>query len=405
MNQLLIAGGLYGESCIDPPWNELFGPGGRAAAALSNRGIDIELYCYFEAQQAYRADFQAGNFGFRLIRSDGPTLTFNYFHFLSVPEIRPALKFPAPTIEIIGDRIVRYGFLEGDARVIGKQVVYDPQNAGAPVSFWANGSSAERLAVVCNLGEARSLTGKSSAEECALALLEIERAEVVVLKMGGAGALVQTSSGVSRVPAHMTETVRKIGSGDVFTAEFAYRWIIQGADPVTAAKGASLQTAFYCEYQTLPLRPHVVEQDLPAVTAPPLRTDKTYDVYLAGPFFNLGQRWLIEEVRNLFREMELRVFSPIHDVGEGAAEAVAEADLRGLDESRFVFACLDAFDPGTVFEIGYAHAHNIPVLAYGQNLSEHDKVMFEGSGCILIPDFVSAIYRALFWKLHSPKLV
>jgi hypothetical protein len=412
MSKLTIAGGLYAETCIDPVWSELFGPGGRAAAALCNRGVDIELHCYFNPEYRYRAEFQASNFGFGLHITPGPTLSFDYFHFLSVPIVRKlrstpdlSLRFegenivkqPEPPLHIEGDNIIRYGFLEGDCIVSGRNVVYDPQDAGAPAYFQTNGSSAERLAFVCNLGEGRALTGKTEPEEVASELLIANSAEVVVLKMGPRGALVKTVASSDIVPPHQTETVRKIGSGDVFTAEFAYSWLVEGDDPVTAAKAASLQTAYYCEFQTLPLRNHIAPQDLPAVNLPKLHAGGEYDVYLAGPFFDIGQRWLIEEARNLLLGMGLRVFSPIHDVGEGLANAVAEADLRGLDKSRIVFACLDGFDPGTVFEVGYAHARSIPIIGYGQNLYEHDRVMFEGSGCTIIEDFVSAIYRAVFW--------
>jgi nucleoside 2-deoxyribosyltransferase len=77
-------------------------------------------------------------------------------------------------------------------------------------------------------------------------------------------------------------------------------------------------------------------------------------VYLAGPFFDLAQVWLIEQARANLREMGLEVFSPYHDIGLGSANDVVAKDLEGIDASHLVFAIADGLDPGTLYEIGYA---------------------------------------------------
>jgi Nucleoside 2-deoxyribosyltransferase/pfkB family carbohydrate kinase len=401
--KIAIAGGFYGETCIDPEWHEMFGPGGRAAAALARRGVEVELHSYCEEARKPQTEFQAMNFGFGLVGHPCPfTVAFHYLHFLSVPVIvpPPGRILKQPTFKVSADVVIRYGLLEGDAQVHGEKVVYDPQDAFSPRFFSENGSTAQQLVVVSNITEARLLTNRAVPEEMAEVLLTKENAKAVIIKMGGEGAIVRTATECVYVPAHYTPTVRKIGSGDVYSAEFAYGWAVLNLDPVAAAKRASLQTAYYCEYQTLPIKSEVTLRDLPKAEYPSLApaSSKQYDVYLAGPFFSLAERWLIEEARGLLQSMGLRVFSPIHIVGDGPAKIVAQADLKGLDDSRFVFACLDGFDPGTIFEIGYAHAKGIPILCYGRNLSEQDTVMFEGTGCNIISDFVSAIYRAAFWN-------
>ena len=71
----------------------------------------------------------------------------------------------------------------------------------------------------------------------------------------------------------------------------------------------------------------------------------------------------------------LKVFSPLHDVGRGNADDVAPADLKGLDRSSVVLAIIDGLDPGTIFEIGYARAKGIPVIAYVENEKEEDLKM------------------------------
>ena len=211
-------------------------------------------------------------------------------------------------------------------------MVFDPQDAFLPRSFRENGSTAEELVIVANTTEARLLTGSNNPDSMSLTLLEKEKAEAVVIKMGGEGALVRTRNKSEWIGAVPTRTVRKIGSGDVFSAEFAWGWAIKGLDPIAAAKRATLQTAYYCEYQTLPIKEEVSQADLPSFERPKIRPreEAKYDVYLAGPFFSLSQRWLIEEARALLLSMDLRVFSPIHDVGEGPSKAVAQADLEGL---------------------------------------------------------------------------
>ena len=50
-------------------------------------------------------------------------------------------------------------------------------------------------------------------------------------------------------------------------------------------------------------------------------------IYLAGPFFNVSQQWAVDEARAALLDMGFKVFSPIHDVGEGPAHEVAQADL------------------------------------------------------------------------------
>lgn len=120
-------------------------------------------------------------------------------------------------------------------------------------------------------------------------------------------------------------------------------------------------------------------------------------IYLAGPFFTLGQRWLIDESRRCLIELGLNVFSPVHNVGSGPADAVAPADLAAIDECDAIFAILDGMDSGTIFEVGYARARNKPVYALAQTVSEEDLKMILGSGCRIYDDFVTALYHVA-WR-------
>jgi nucleoside 2-deoxyribosyltransferase len=114
---------------------------------------------------------------------------------------------------------------------------------------------------------------------------------------------------------------------------------------------------------------------------------------LAGPFFNIGQRWLIEESLGALRAMGLRVFSPLHEIGLGDANSVAPQDIDGLRRSRVIFALVDGLDAGTVFEVGFARSLNKPVVVFSESTPEEPLKMMVGTGCEVVPDFVSALYR------------
>ncbi len=87
-----------------------------------------------------------------------------------------------------------------------------------------------------------------------------------------------------------------------------------------AADSASRATAEYVGNRTLPVAVAAMDSRSAAmplkVTAKPVGKDE-YDVYVAGPFFNMPQMWLVDEARLALRGMGLKVFSPYHDIGIG----------------------------------------------------------------------------------------
>jgi nucleoside 2-deoxyribosyltransferase len=116
-------------------------------------------------------------------------------------------------------------------------------------------------------------------------------------------------------------------------------------------------------------------------------------VYLAGPFFSIGQRWLVDEVRRVLLELDLKVFSPVHDVGRGIAEHVAPKDIAAIHECDAMFAIIDGIDSGTIFEIGYARALGKQVFGLAQSVPDEDLKMIVGSDCVVSSDFASLILR------------
>lgn len=397
-----IVGGSYLEQINEPYWRELYGSGMRAAAAIVSLSDHVILQTYLSKGEMAVAKAKANALGFALKTAPRESpISFNYFHSLSRPEIKPhpAMIQREDSIHIETDEcILRFGFMEGDAIVKGKTVVYDPQSAFRPEEFTTNGSTADRFALVLNSGEAKALSGTTCAEDAGLVLSEKSKADVVVIKRGPLGCVVFTKGGISTVPAFRTKRTNLIGSGDVFAAVFAHLWGEKKCDASDAAEKASRATAFACAHQQMPLpKDYETQEELTPVTGS-LNGKK---VYLAGPFFTMTQLWLIEEGLHALRNMGIDVFSPYHDVGMGSADEVYIPDIKGIKDSCVLLAYLDGLDPGTLYEIGYAKALGKPVVVFVQNEGEGDLKMIAGAGCIICDDFATAIYQTVWIAMES----
>lgn len=119
--------------------------------------------------------------------------------------------------------------------------------------------------------------------------------------------------------------------------------------------------------------------------------------YLAGPFFDLAQVWMVEEARRNLGESGLRVFSPFHNIGLGNAQQVVQQDLKAIRDSDIVLAIVDGLDAGTLYEIGYARALGKPVVVFIERESEESLKMAEGSDCLIVRNYTTALYATL-WK-------
>ena len=84
--------------------------------------------------------------------------------------------------------------------------------------------------------------------------------------------------------------------------------------------------------------------------------DKQYDFYVAGPFFDPEQTASMERLEKILEDHGKVLFKP-----------------RFVSQIAVVANLMDE-DPGTMFEIGYAHALGIPVYGYFENLTPMDRV-------------------------------
>jgi hypothetical protein len=397
-NRLTIVGGTYLECCVDPPYEELYGSGLRAAAALSSvlpdQVILISLIGRSERQKA-ESICAAYEIGAKYVEQDA-TIVFEYYHPLSQPHIvRPSASSASPLDPVEENTILYYGMLESQPVIRGDYVVYDPQNH---VGFRDTGCTANHLALILNKQEAILLAESSASADLAKIgsyLLDKESAEVVVIKNGPKGALCIDREGAAVIPVFETPHVWPIGSGDIFSAVFAWQWMFEQKRPAEAALLASQYTATYCNAPVFPLPAVPDDHRRAPATAAGIKT-----VYLAGPFFSPAERWLIHEVYFLLRQMGNEVFSPMHKVGyipgsqvRAQATVIAEKDLRGLDASDVMLAVVDRLDAGTLFEIGYARSKGKRVTALCESVSDADLVMLAGTGCDIVTDLSTAIYH------------
>lgn len=403
-SEITIAGGFYRERCRFPLSDEFWGSGGRAAAAVAELVAGINFVTAADAQSEPVLASIAQGIGFKYSAMRiSETISFSYDHGLSTPIIWPPLHtLKRMKVHASGDCVLQYGMLEADVEVEAQTVIYDPQEPFAPRPFQA-GCKPSRLAYVLNRSEARKLGSNDNEEEAAKQIASESGANIVIVKRGALGALVLENGRISTVPAFKTSTVWPIGSGDVFAAVFAAQWGVHNASAASAAQSASLATAEYVESRVLPIEKSVIE-GTPArqpieLSRKPLSPGE-YDVYLAGPFFNMPELWLVDEARLALRGMGLKVFSPYHDVGIGIGKDVAPKDIEALERSRAVLAIIDGVDTGTIFEVGYARALAKPVVALVQSTPEEPLKMIAGTGCDIVSDFVSAIYHVAWaaWR-------
>ena len=393
---MIVLGGTYEEVCRDPSSVDLIGSGQRAAACIRSVVTDLELVTAVDEETLLDAETlaQGGNIPLHVVERTEP-VSFVYTTPLSAPTISGARATVTEEMTAESDTALVFGMLEAKLRVKAKRLVFDPQQPQDLTPLALDPIQAEHLALVANAAETHALAGGTrSLEEAARTLLNRSDAEVVVTKAGARGALVTGKQAQEWVGPHPTRTVWPIGSGDVFAAGFAWAWGQEEADPVEAARVGSMAAAHWCETQRLNL-PAAAFGNSPSFELPP----REGRVYLAGPFFNVAERWLIDLVNDSMRSLGGFVFSPLHDVGPG--HDIAAQDIAGLEDSNAVFALLDHCDPGTMFEVGWARKFEIPVVGLAQQLDSEATKMLAGTGVTIIDDLASAVYTALWASMGA----
>ncbi|TKJ95541.1 hypothetical protein PlfCFBP13513_17095 [Plantibacter flavus] len=398
---MIIAGGTYREHVDSSGHSEdLAGSGFRAAMLLA--GGDIEFVSAIDESTYASFDGAVEVLGItsRTVGRDRP-VGFHYRAPFLEPALRGGSARLSSPLEVLGDQALVFGMVErGQRRMDVSSLVYDPQSV-EDVLFtsesrpWARNT---RLVLCANVAEVRAISGLDDVEAAARSAAKELEAEVVITKAGGRGCLVtdRVNERQTWVGCYPTAIVSKVGSGDVFSGALAHAWH-RGANAIDAARFASATTAWWCGGNGVKLSGQALAGELPETGASELRNAGAVPrVYLAGPFFTTEQRWLIDQCKLFLESAGATVFSPVHEIGLGGPE-VAEADLAGLGASDSVFAILDGWDPGTLFETGWATARGIPVVTAGGISHAEGATMLVGTGAEQHADFTTAMYRAI-WK-------
>ena len=371
----------------------MWGSGLRAAAAISRLAPGVRLLTAVDQGSATAARIVAKAYevDLTLVERDEP-VSFSYFTPLSSPSIGGRTATLRAAVHETDGAALIFGMVEtGDIAIDATHIVFDPQRPRELTDIPLDGLKSKRLAVIVNRAEATAVSGQADPSEAARVIAQRHNAEVVVVKRAAQGAIVFTDGLATEVGPFRTPNVFPIGSGDVFAAGFTWAWAVKGMPPIDAARVGSLAAATWCSGETLPL----------PLTVGNLRTDWTeikprpVQVYLAAPFFTLGELWLVEQCREAIVAMGARVFSPLHEVGRTAPD-IAAKDLKGLAESDSVMALLDGADPGTWFEVGWARKTGKPVVAYCDPRHDQDLKMAVGSEVDVVRDLSSAVYRAIW---------
>jgi|TARA_R110002110_G_scaffold358074_4_gene567400 hypothetical protein len=296
-----VVGGVYQEVCLRPAWNALFGSGGRAAISLAALSDKVVLHCYFEDASSLPLDsYRDHGIQLSLTRRDYG-VAFAYFHPLSAPHLHPPAPIQHEPIQVRGEAVLRFGFIEGDAIVSAKRAVFDPQGTKKTQDFFSNGSNAEQMALVLNEAELNLRASGATLIEAAREIIRRKQANVVVIKRGIRGATVVDEFERSfDVPSFRSPTVFKIGTGDVFSALFAFYWAEQGHEPQAAACRASAGVAIYASTKRLPLRS--TAHDYNPVTGWPQGP-----VQVVGARDTLGRHYVFEEAKHRLRELGVEI--------------------------------------------------------------------------------------------------
>ncbi|MCL6385723.1 nucleoside 2-deoxyribosyltransferase [Pectobacterium carotovorum subsp. carotovorum] len=399
-----VIGGVYREVCVTPSYNQVFGSGGRAALAILNMKSAITLHSYipesFIKHLQLHLDFIEEEYSLNSYHTD-EEITFRYNHGLD-PFNPPIVSKKAP-LTIDCDNLLLFGMMECDFIVKGNYIVYDPQNTFNTQSFSQNGSKAKHLALVLNENEARKLNKSSFSEDIYAIIKELhkkEMAEIIIVKLGPDGSIVSYDNKLYNIPAFKTTTVWKIGSGDCFSAYFSYYWIEKKLSPEKAAYSASKATAYYCETNCFPNIINLEKYEPEEIIH---NGKKIKKIYIAAPFFTMPQLWLVEQIRYNLSEMGLDVFSPYHDVGtiknldNEIMRNVCADDLLAIDNCDSVYAVLDGYDPGTIFEVGYATAKGKNITLLCENIEKTNLTMFMSPNIEIENDYVTSIYKTI-WR-------
>ena len=103
-------------------------------------------------------------------------------------------------------------------------------------------------------------------------------------------------------------------------------------------------------------------------------------VYIAGSLFSESDRKFLERIDEICKNHGLKTFLPHRDCGlwrnKKDVKKIAKCDLDGFKDCSFLIANLNGFNvgAGTSWEMGYAYAKGIPIIAIKTDRKVEDSI-------------------------------
>lgn len=353
----------------------LLGSGGRAALALRAK-IHAQLHTFYPDDEAIKLNFGRDV----IVHQSSSQFSFHYLHPLASPRLAGQPTQVLLQADVEGGEVLRFGCVEGHFKVNAQKAVYDPQGSGE--LFSANGSNAQRLAIVLNEGEAEVLSGRFEPEAGAATLVAKEGAEAVVIKRGASGCLIATACGsISHVPAFRTWKVFKIGSGDIFSAAFAYAWMTCGMTAHDAARFASSNAARYVESRNPNI--HTEFPELAPVSAEP----SAMKIAVVSDQETMLDHWLASEAHTALHSLGVR---DVHLVDQFERKRLADT----LSEMDAIVALPRSPRGMAIDAIGYGRDQSKPTHVFCDSRSSN-LIDLLGEGRVY-DDLAGCLYNAVW---------
>ncbi|AQX85143.1 nucleoside 2-deoxyribosyltransferase [Elizabethkingia bruuniana] len=393
-----VIGGVYREINLDDLSTEIYGSGLRCTKFLLENKCDVIFHTAGNSEiEDYLKEYKKVYPSFSFSRIDyNELITFKYSYALDQPDILPnPLKIrKTKNIEFKDYNIICYGMLETDFKVEGCRVVYDTQNSINPIKFSEFGV-ADELIYIINFSEAKVISKCTELEDIKKFFFEEEKVTALIIKNGPHGATLLYDNKEVKIPSYITENVHKIGSGDIFTASFAYYWMEKKISLEDCAYNASKSTSYFCD-KKIYIDTSNIENLIYKEYHPSNLNNK--QIYLASPFFSISELLLVDKIRNSFLEFDVNVFSPFHDIGIGNDITIANKDIDAINNSDIIFCVFDGLDSGTLVEAGYSIAKNKKIIGYQRTCDENKLLMIKPGNAKVYENLTTAIYQTI-WSL------
>ncbi len=134
--------------------------------------------------------------------------------------------------------------------------------------------------------------------------------------------------------------------------------------------------------------------------------------YIAGPLCAKPERDFLEKIDRLCKKLGIRTFLPHRDCGlwKGMKDIrrIAKGDLNGFKDCNLLIASLNGFNigAGTAWEMGYASAKGIPVIAIktGRKLKDSiEEISAIIMGTTKITTSLKEMEREIKNLIHHPR--